>query len=109
MPADEHRPRVVPAHRSDLAARAVGRGVETEGAPIMPFAIATENPVWPAAYDGLWNTLIFTVSASMLLALVDVMRTATPLRAVGWVALIVLVPLLGPVIWFVYGRRRFDT
>lgn len=29
------------------------------------------------------------------------------LRAVEWVALIVLVPIAGPAIWFAYGRRRF--
>ena len=95
-------------HRTDSAACAVGRIVETEGAAAMHFAIATENPLWPKAYDGVWNALIFTISICMLVALIDVMRTATPLRAMKWVALIVLVPVLGPAIWFVYGRRRFD-
>lgn len=74
----------------------------------MPLVIWTENPIWPAAYDGLWNALIFLVSALMLLALLDVMRTATFLRAVEWVVLIVLVPVVGPAIWFIYGRRKFD-
>jgi hypothetical protein len=95
---------VVPSRRAGAA----GCIVEIEGAAAMHVAIATENPLWPAAYDGVWNFLIATISISMLLALIDVMRTATPLRAVEWVALIVLVPVLGPAIWFVYGRRRFD-
>lgn len=71
--------------------------------------ITTENPLWPAAYDGLWNALMVLVSGLMLLALLDVMRTASFLRAVEWVVLIVLVPVVGPAIWFIYGRRRFDT
>ena len=69
--------------------------------------ITTENPLWPAAYDGLWNALMFLISGLMLAALLDVMRTATFLRAVEWVALIVLVPVVGPAVWFIYGRRRF--
>lgn len=70
--------------------------------------IMTENPLWPAAYDGLWTALIALISVLMFVALIDVMRTASPLRAVEWVVLIVLVPIAGPAIWFLYGRRRFS-
>lgn len=69
--------------------------------------ITTENPLWPAAYDFLWTALMFLVSGLMLAALLDVMRTATFLRAIEWVVLIVLVPVAGPALWFIYGRRRF--
>ena len=70
--------------------------------------ITTENPLWPAAYDGLWTAFIALVSVLMFVALMDVMRTASPLRAVEWVVLIVLVPIVGPALWFLYGRRRFS-
>lgn len=70
--------------------------------------ITTENPLWPEAYDGAWTAFISLVSVLMFLALIDVMRTATFLRAVEWVVLIVLVPIVGPAIWFLYGRRRFS-
>jgi hypothetical protein len=69
--------------------------------------LPTENPLLPSGYDGVWTAFITLVSALMLGALFDVMRTATFLRAVEWVALIVLVPIAGPAIWFAYGRRRF--
>ncbi|HEY3438887.1 MAG TPA: PLDc N-terminal domain-containing protein [Actinotalea sp.] len=69
--------------------------------------VRTANPLWPAAYDLLWNGLMVLVSGLMLAALLDVMRTATFLRAIEWVVLIVLVPVAGPMIWFAYGRRRF--
>jgi hypothetical protein len=68
---------------------------------------AMSNPVWPSAYDGVWNALIGLVSVCMFAALFDVMRKATPLRAIEWVVLIMLVPILGPSIWFIYGRNRF--
>lgn len=75
----------------------------------MPFLVLAENPLFPPEYDWLWRALIFIVSGFMLAALFDVMRTATFLRSVEWVALIVLVPIAGPTIWFVYGRNRFLT
>lgn len=65
------------------------------------------NPLLPATYDWAWNAFIALVSLLMFAALIDVMRLATFLRAMEWVALIVLVPVAGPVIWFVYGRNRF--
>jgi hypothetical protein len=33
---------------------------------------------------------------------------ATMLKAIEWVALIVVVPVVGPMIWFLYGRNRFN-
>lgn len=55
---------------------------------------AMSNPVWPSAYDGVWNALIGLVSVCMFAALFVVMRKATPLRAIEWVVLIMLVPIL---------------
>ena len=73
----------------------------------MLHGLAISNPVWPSAYDGVWNALIGVVSVFMFAALFDVMRRATPLRSVEWVVLIMLVPIVGPIIWFMYGRNRF--
>jgi hypothetical protein len=74
----------------------------------MGVAVLLANPMLPEAYDWVWNAFIFLVSALMFVALLDVMRTATFLRAVEWVVLIVLVPVAGPAIWFLYGRNRFQ-
>lgn len=75
----------------------------------MPAPLPVENPLFPPEYDWAWNALIFLVTALMLAALVDVMslRKATLLKAAEWVALIVVLPIVGPTIWFVYGRNRF--
>jgi len=70
--------------------------------------VPAANPLFPAAYDGVWSAFIGLVSILMFLALIDVMRKATFLRAVEWVVLIVLVPIAGPAIWFAYGRQRFS-
>lgn len=71
--------------------------------------VPTANPLFPDEYDWVWNGFLFLVSGLMFLALIDIMRTATFLRAVEWVALVVLIPIAGPAIWFLYGRTRFTT
>lgn len=72
--------------------------------PLVP----TANPLFGAEYDWVWNGFLLLVSALMFLALVDIMRRASFLRSVEWVALVMLLPVAGPVIWFAYGRNRFE-
>ena len=74
---------------------------------MLTLPVLTANPLLPPEYDWVWTAFIVLVSAFMFAALLDVMRTATFLRAMEWVALIVLVPIAGPAIWFLYGRTRF--
>ena len=71
--------------------------------------VPAENPLLPAAYDGVWTAFIALLTALLFGALLDVMRLrkATFTKSVEWVALIVLVPVAGAGIWFAYGRRRF--
>jgi uncharacterized membrane protein YhaH (DUF805 family) len=75
----------------------------------MAIAVPAENPLFPPEYDWAWNALIWLITILMMTALVDVMRLrrATLLKALEWVALIVVVPIIGPTIWFLYGRNRF--
>ena len=44
--------------------------------------------------------------ACWLATVVSVVRTAAPLRAVVWVALTLVFPLVGPVLWFAAGRTH---
>lgn len=69
-----------------------------------------DNPLFPPEYDWVWTALTLMIAGFMLAALYDVMRSpkATMLKAVEWVVLIVLVPIVGPSIWFLYGRNRFN-
>ncbi len=71
--------------------------------------VVAANPLLPPEFDWAWSLLIFLVTALMIAALFDVMRLrrATLLKAVEWVALIVVLPVVGPAIWFLYGRARF--
>ena len=49
----------------------------------------------------------FAVAAACwLAAVVSVVRTAAPLRAVVWVALTLVFPFVGPVLWFAVGRTH---
>jgi hypothetical protein len=70
----------------------------------------SENPILPPQYDGFWTAFVLLVTFLMIWALFDVMRSpkATMLKAIEWVALIVVVPVVGPMIWFLYGRNRFN-
>lgn len=72
--------------------------------------VFAENPIFPEQYDWAWNAFIGMVTVLMLAALYDIMqlRRATFLKALEWVALVVAVPVVGPAIWFAYGRRRFE-
>lgn len=76
----------------------------------MGTVLAGVNPLLPPEYGGYWRAFILLVSVFMLAALFDVMRNpkATLLKALEWVALIVILPIVGPAIWFLYGRRRFE-
>jgi hypothetical protein len=76
----------------------------------VPAIQPSENPLLPPEYDGIWNALVLLITFFMVLALFDVMRSprATMLKAMEWVVLIVLVPVVGPMIWFLYGRNRFN-
>lgn len=58
----------------------------------------------------LWST-----AAAFALFLVAIfflwgIRTRMPVRHfVLWIALIVLVPIVGPILWFALGRRRYPA
>lgn len=75
----------------------------------MPVEVVAANPLFPSELDWAWNLLILLVTTFMVAALFDVMRLrrATLLKAVEWVALIVVLPIVGPSLWFLYGRTRF--
>ncbi|TDN45486.1 phospholipase D-like protein [Curtobacterium flaccumfaciens] len=68
----------------------------------------TNNPVIPQIYDVTWSVVAIASVALVVVALVSLSRTAprlSPWLAVAWVALIVVVPILGAVAWLAIGRR----
>lgn len=64
------------------------------------------NPLVPAWYDVAWSSAALLVVAFTVLAFVSLVRApqATGWRFVVWGAVIVFVPVLGALAWFVIGR-----
>jgi hypothetical protein len=67
-------------------------------------AVAIAQTVW------MWSTAaafaLFLVAVFILWGFRHRMR---PSHFLLWLALVVLVPVVGPVLWFVVGRRRYPT
>jgi len=66
-----------------------------------------DNPLAPAGYDVAWSLITVLVIALTILALVSLARAAkrlTTARGLLWAALVLLIPLLGPLAWLTVGR-----
>jgi len=74
--------------------------------------LAAHNPLIPAGYDILWSAIAVVLFAVVVAAFVSVVRHQAGLTGIQvaiWMLLIVAVPVLGAVVWFVAGhpdRRR---
>lgn len=66
------------------------------------------NPLVPTAFDVLMTivaVLAFAYSATAFVSIVRV-RRVEPLVFLFWAAIVLLVPIVGPTIWFLIGRNR---
>lgn len=73
------------------------------------------NPVLPALFDVVLSLLPLLIAAPLLAlfvgALVSIQRRRTAmsgLEELGWCAFVVLAQVIGPLIWFLLGRERYD-
>ena len=67
------------------------------------------NPLVPSAYDVVWGAVMLVPLVLAIAALVSLARSRASLTAtqtLGWVLLILLIPLLGAIAWLVAGRPR---
>ncbi|WP_159793610.1 PLD nuclease N-terminal domain-containing protein [Puerhibacterium puerhi] len=64
-------------------------------------------PFLPAAYDWVWTVVVLLTLA----AVVDVLRRrgVAPVTTLTWVVVALFLPLLGPALWFAWGRRAAAT
>jgi hypothetical protein len=71
------------------------------------------NPVIPAVYDLLWAVVPLAVTAFAAVALITLVLDVRALAALGirsttytlgWIAVIVLIPVVGPILWFALRR-----
>lgn len=68
----------------------------------------TANPLLPASSDLLWSVVVVAAIALGVAAFVGISRRArtTPLAvSLTWIAIVLLLPVVGPLAWFVAGRR----
>ncbi|GAA3591272.1 PLDc N-terminal domain-containing protein [Agrococcus terreus] len=68
----------------------------------------TVNPLLPAHYDLLWTAAMVGVVVLGVSAFISISRRArqTPLAvSLAWIGVVLLIPVLGPLLWFAAGRR----
>ncbi|WP_431075583.1 PLD nuclease N-terminal domain-containing protein [Microbacterium phyllosphaerae] len=66
------------------------------------------NPLIPAGYDIAWSSVAILTFVLLIVALVSLVRTArrlTGTQALLWTAIILFVPVVGPLCWMLIGRR----
>ncbi len=68
---------------------------------------AMVNPLIPAAYDIVWSIATVGLLVLLVAALISIGRAGRGIGSVavlGWTLLAILLPLLGPLAWFLAGR-----
>jgi uncharacterized membrane protein YhaH (DUF805 family) len=66
------------------------------------------NPLIPAGYDIAWSVITVVVVVLTVVALISLARSAkrlTDWQRVVWVALILLMPVIGSISWLAIGGR----
>ena len=67
----------------------------------------THNPTVPIGFDIAWSVLMILWIILTVAAVVSVVRSdADPVAKIGWSALAVILPIVGPAAWFFASRRR---
>ena len=70
------------------------------------------NPVIPFGANlalVIWLVLVATLTIAALVHAALRAKQMTPLLTVVWVAIIVVVPVIGPIAWFVIGRKSSSS
>ncbi len=66
------------------------------------------NPVLPAWYDAWFTVLPILLLLWWFCALISIGRRAPVMRpweAIGWFLFVTIAPVVGPLVWFLLGRR----
>ena len=69
------------------------------------------NPLIPAGYDIAWSSVAVLMCVLLFVALVSLVRAArrlTGTQALLWTAIILFVPVVGPLCWVLIGHRAAD-
>ncbi|PBC37893.1 hypothetical protein CJ178_28130 [Rhodococcus sp. ACPA4] len=67
----------------------------------------THNPTVPIGFDIAWSVFMLLWIVLTVTAVVSIVRSdADPVAKIGWSALSVILPIVGPAAWFFASRRR---
>lgn len=74
------------------------------------------NPVLPAFFDVVFSlvplVIILPLAVLLVGALVSINRrsaTMSGLEELGWYAFVVFAQLIGPLVWFLFARDRYES
>ncbi len=68
------------------------------------------DPVAPAWFDLVYSIVPLVLVIVAIVGLVSIIRryrSMSVLESAGWTAVVVFAPLLGTLVWFAIGRRRY--
>lgn len=72
------------------------------------FRLDVVDPVLPAWYDVTFSVLPVLLGVLWISALISIARRAPRLRGlevIGWFLFVTIAPVVGPLVWFLVGRR----
>jgi hypothetical protein len=68
------------------------------------------DPVAPAWFDLVYSIVPLVLVSIAIVGLVSIIRryrSMSVLESAGWTAVVVFAPVLGTLVWFGIGRRRY--
>ena len=70
----------------------------------------SENPVLPAVYDVIWSGVVVLPVVLLIWAMVSIARSGLDPRVrLVWAIIVLLLPVVGPICWFVARPQKSDT
>lgn len=77
----------------------------------MSAAASTVEPLMPAPLLGVWGFVMSAGVAVFVAALISVARNKKYASGgtVIWTLIILALPVLGPILWFLIGRKSLDS
>ncbi|MCU4296707.1 PLDc_N domain-containing protein [Brevibacterium permense] len=70
----------------------------------------SENPLLPAAYDVIWSGIVLLLVVLLIWAMVSIARSGLdPQVRLVWAIIVLLLPVVGPICWFVARPQNSDS
>ncbi|WP_228278190.1 PLD nuclease N-terminal domain-containing protein [Brevibacterium limosum] len=70
----------------------------------------SENPLLPASYDVMWSGIVLLLVVLLIWAMVSIARSGLDPRVrLVWAIIVLLLPVVGPICWFIARSQKSDT